>query len=64
MNWRRPHPGFPDPVAGTDVHPRFERRAVVAWLLAHDKIGVPTGPTIASLVLAGSGGRRASVPPR
>ncbi|MGW6842104.1 hypothetical protein [Streptomyces sp. NPDC054958] len=56
VNWRRRHPDFPDPMAGTDVHPQFDRRAVVAWLLAHDKIGVPTGPTIAALVLAGAGG--------
>ncbi|WP_327364691.1 hypothetical protein [Streptomyces sp. NBC_01296] len=55
VNWRRRHPDFPDPVAGTDVHPQFERRAVVVWLLAHDKIEVPTGPTVASLVLAGPG---------
>ncbi|MFD3472262.1 hypothetical protein ACFWWM_39295 [Streptomyces sp. NPDC058682] len=54
--WRRRHDDFPDPVAGTDVHPQFDCRAVVAWLLAHDKIGVPTGPTIATLVLAGAGG--------
>ncbi|MGW6950188.1 hypothetical protein ACWGHD_25130 [Streptomyces xanthophaeus] len=45
-----------DPVAGTDVHPQFDRCQVAAWLLAHDKIGVPTGPTIASLVLAGPKG--------
>ncbi|UUU44926.1 hypothetical protein [Streptomyces sp. NBC_00162] len=38
------------------MHPQFDRRAVVAWLLAHDKIDVPTGPTIASLVLAGPKG--------
>nr|WSW49864.1 hypothetical protein OG296_43395 [Streptomyces sp. NBC_01001] len=56
VNWRRRSPDFPTPVAGTDVHPQFERRAVVAWLLAHDKIEVPTGPTVASLVLAGAGG--------
>ncbi|WP_328765454.1 hypothetical protein [Streptomyces sp. NBC_00272] len=56
VNWRRRYPDFPDPVAGTDVHPQFDRREVVAWLLAHDKIEVPTGPTIASLVLAGSHG--------
>lgn len=56
VNWRRRHPDFPTPVAGTDVHPQFERRQVVAWLLAHDKIEVPTGPTIASLVLAGAHG--------
>ncbi|MFG2298375.1 hypothetical protein [Streptomyces sp. NPDC048603] len=54
--WRRRHPDLPDPVAGTDVHPQFDCCAVVAWLLAHDKIGVPVGPTIASLVPAGSGG--------
>ncbi|MFE2142715.1 hypothetical protein ACFXA3_13380 [Streptomyces sp. NPDC059456] len=54
--WRRRHPDFPDPVAGTDVHPQFDCGAVVAWLLAHDKIGVPTGPTVASLVLTGPGG--------
>ncbi|MFC9825227.1 hypothetical protein ACFWG6_29035 [Streptomyces erythrochromogenes] len=60
VNWRRRHPDFPDPVAGTDVHPQFDRRAVVAWLLAHDKIEVPTGPTIATLVLAGVGAGGAS----
>ncbi|KPI02423.1 hypothetical protein OV450_4673 [Actinobacteria bacterium OV450] len=54
--WRRRHPDFPDPVAGTDVHPQFDCGAVVAWLLAHDKIEVPVGPTVASLVLAGAHG--------
>ncbi|WP_329202681.1 MULTISPECIES: hypothetical protein [unclassified Streptomyces] len=54
--WRRRSPDFPDPVAGTDVHPQFDRHAVVAWLLTHDKIGIPTGPTVASLVLAGPNG--------
>ncbi|MFF3431398.1 hypothetical protein [Streptomyces sp. NPDC002602] len=52
---RRRHPDFPDPAAGTDVRLRFDRRVVVAWLLAHNKIEVPTGPTIATLVLAGAG---------
>ncbi|MFF1343209.1 hypothetical protein ACFVYT_36065 [Streptomyces sp. NPDC058290] len=28
----------------------------VAWLLAHDKIEIPVGPTVASLVLAGPEG--------
>ncbi|MEU6896200.1 hypothetical protein ABZ934_31545 [Streptomyces sp. NPDC046557] len=56
VNWRRRHDDFPDPVAGTDVHPQFDRHAVVAWLLAHDKIEIPTGPTVASLVLAGPEG--------
>ncbi|MGW7099678.1 hypothetical protein [Streptomyces sp. NPDC054838] len=56
VNWRRRHDDFPDPVAGTDVHPQFDRSQVVTWLLAHDKIGIPTGPTVASLVLAGPDG--------
>ncbi|MFH7599790.1 hypothetical protein WDV06_32525 [Streptomyces racemochromogenes] len=56
VNWRRRHDDFPTPVAGTDVHPQFDSRAVVAWLLAHDKIEVPTGPTVAYLTLAGPGG--------
>ncbi|MFC8796053.1 hypothetical protein [Streptomyces cinereoruber] len=33
---------LPGPVAGTDTDPRFERSVMVAWLLAHDKIGVPS----------------------
>ncbi|MFK0258431.1 hypothetical protein [Streptomyces sp. NPDC090445] len=56
--WRRRHPDFPGSVAGTVVRPQFDRGAVVAWLLAHDKIEVPTGPTVALLVLAGSHGAR------
>ncbi|WP_206308893.1 hypothetical protein [Streptomyces sp. A1136] len=56
VNWRRRHGDFPEPVAGTDVRPQFDRPQVVAWLLAHDKIGIPTGPTVAPLVLAGTGG--------
>ncbi|MFC7979751.1 hypothetical protein ACFUT3_31520 [Streptomyces cinereoruber] len=50
-NWRRRHDYFPAPVAGTDVYPRFARPAVVAWLLAHDKIAVPTGVPSATLTL-------------
>lgn len=53
--WRRRLPGFPDPVAGTDVHPRFDRRAVDAWLLAHDKLTVPHTLTTAVLSAAGPG---------
>ncbi|WP_191878505.1 MULTISPECIES: hypothetical protein [Streptomyces] len=41
---------------------QFDPRQVVAWLLAHDKIGVPTGPTVASLVLADLKGGYAPVP--
>ncbi|MGW0394021.1 hypothetical protein ACWDYJ_24665 [Streptomyces sp. NPDC003042] len=29
------------------MHPRFDRRAVVAWLLAHDKIKAPMGVPVA-----------------
>ncbi|MFD5880104.1 hypothetical protein [Streptomyces yangpuensis] len=59
-SWRRRHDDFPDSVAGTSVHPQFDRAAVVAWLLAHDKIEVPAGPTLATLVLAGVGAGGAS----
>ncbi|WP_432089584.1 hypothetical protein [Streptomyces sp. bgisy095] len=59
QNWRRRHDDFPDPVAGTDVHPRFARSAVVSWLLAHDKIGVPAGMPSATLtVRSGAAGER------
>lgn len=51
QNWRRRHHDFPASVAGTDVHPRFDRSAVVAWLLAHDKIMVPTGMPSATLTV-------------
>ncbi|MFD3809298.1 hypothetical protein ACFWTC_38560 [Streptomyces sp. NPDC058619] len=57
MNWRRRHADFPGPAGGTEVHPQFDRPAVVAWLLAHDKIGVPVGMPSASLVVAGAGRR-------
>lgn len=55
--WCRWHPDFPAPVDGTDVHPQFDRAAVVAWLLAHDKIEVPVAMPSASLVVVGAGGR-------
>ncbi|WP_329202722.1 MULTISPECIES: hypothetical protein [unclassified Streptomyces] len=57
VNWCRWHPDFPAPVDGTDVHPQFDRAAVVAWLLAHDKIEVPVAMPSASLVVVGAGGR-------
>ncbi|MFD7261664.1 hypothetical protein [Streptomyces sp. NPDC059874] len=56
VNWRRRHPDFPAPTAGTDVHPEFDRAAVVAWLLAHDKITLPAGAGTASLLVRGTGG--------
>ncbi|MFB6808517.1 hypothetical protein [Streptomyces sp. NPDC056387] len=43
VNWHRRHPDLPDAVAGTDVHPQFDCGAVVAWLLAHDKMAYPRG---------------------
>ncbi|MFC8014886.1 helix-turn-helix domain-containing protein [Streptomyces cinereoruber] len=59
VNWRRRHDDFPAPAAGTDVHPRFERSAVVAWLLAHGKIPVPAGVPSAALTLwSGDTGER------
>ncbi|MET9694836.1 hypothetical protein ABZY81_41710 [Streptomyces sp. NPDC006514] len=58
--WRRRHADFPAPVGGTDVHPQFDRPAIVVWLLAHDKIGVPVGMPAASLVVHRGAGRPAS----
>ncbi|MFD4135285.1 hypothetical protein [Streptomyces goshikiensis] len=55
--WRYRHADFPAPAGGTDVHPQFDRAAVVAWLLAYAKIGVPVGMPSASLVVVGAGGR-------
>ncbi|OEJ30028.1 hypothetical protein BGK67_00260 [Streptomyces subrutilus] len=57
MNRRRRHAGFTGLVGSTEVHPQFDRRAVVAWLLAHDKIEVPIGMPSASLVVVGTGRR-------
>ncbi|KIF05155.1 hypothetical protein PL81_14700, partial [Streptomyces sp. RSD-27] len=55
--WRRRHDDFPEALAGTEgVHPLFDRRQVAAWVLAHGKIEVPAGPTVAHLTLAGLGG--------
>ncbi|MEJ8642153.1 hypothetical protein WKI68_13050 [Streptomyces sp. MS1.HAVA.3] len=55
-NWRRRHPDFPPPVGGTETSPEFGRSAVVAWLLGHGKIAVPTEAPSAALVVAGAGG--------
>lgn len=57
VNWRRRHADFPAPAGSTDVHPQFDRAAIVAWLLAHDKIAVPVAMPSASLVLAGAARR-------
>ncbi|MGW4855351.1 hypothetical protein ACWEPZ_29415 [Streptomyces sp. NPDC004288] len=51
VNWRRRHVDFPTAAAGTDVHPEFDRRQVVAWLLAHDKIAVPTAVPAATFTV-------------
>ncbi|MFI1712674.1 hypothetical protein [Streptomyces litmocidini] len=60
VNWRRRHPDFPVPEAGTAVHPEFDRRAVVAWLLDHDKIAVPTGVPAATFTVRPSLGTGAA----
>ncbi|MFI1152557.1 hypothetical protein [Streptomyces sp. NPDC020817] len=41
--WRRRHTDFPGRVGRSERHPEFDRPAVVAWLLTHGKIAVPTG---------------------
>ncbi|RSS08730.1 hypothetical protein EF915_34340 [Streptomyces sp. WAC08401] len=51
-NWRRRHPDFPAPAGGTATHSEFARLAAVAWLLAHDKITVPSGVPSARLCCA------------
>ncbi|MET9607081.1 hypothetical protein ABZZ17_18685 [Streptomyces sp. NPDC006512] len=56
VQWRRRHDDFPAPVGGSDVHPEFDRTAVIAWLLAHGKIEVPTRTPKASLLMNRSGG--------
>ncbi|KOU80041.1 hypothetical protein ADK61_09595, partial [Streptomyces sp. XY66] len=40
------------------MHPQFDRAAVVAWLLAHDQIGVPVAIPAAPLVVHGGAERR------
>ncbi|MFC8177015.1 helix-turn-helix transcriptional regulator [Streptomyces sp. NPDC057325] len=58
-NWRCRHDDFPAPIAGTDVDPRFARPAVVAWLLAHDKIAIPAGMPASTLTArSGAAGER------
>ncbi|MFE5594226.1 hypothetical protein [Streptomyces sp. NPDC056549] len=57
VDWRRSHADFPAP---TDVHPEFDRRAVVAWLLAHDKIAVPSGVPAATLTVGPSAAQAAA----
>lgn len=51
VHWRR-HPGFPAPTGGTDIHPGFDHRAVVEWLLGHGGIVVPTGVPSATRTLS------------
>jgi hypothetical protein len=36
-NWRKRHPGFPQPVGGSPASPTFDRAEVVAWLKATGK---------------------------
>ncbi|MET9887185.1 hypothetical protein ABZZ20_29425 [Streptomyces sp. NPDC006430] len=56
VNWRRRHSDFPAPVGGTDIHPEFDRSAVAAWLLDHDKIETPSQIPPAMLLLDGAEG--------
>ncbi|MEU8779942.1 hypothetical protein [Streptomyces sp. NPDC048606] len=43
--WRRRHPDFPPPAAGSRAPaPVFDRGAVGRWLLAHGKVHVAQGP--------------------
>ncbi|MFJ6354809.1 hypothetical protein ACIQKB_35800 [Streptomyces sp. NPDC092046] len=56
VNWRRRHSDFPAPVGGTDIHPEFDRSAVAAWLLDHDKIEIPSQIPPAMLLLDGPEG--------
>ncbi|MCF3181404.1 hypothetical protein IPZ70_15860 [Streptomyces polychromogenes] len=57
QSWRRRYADFPAPAGGAEVHPQFDRAAVVAWLLAYDKIGVPIGMPSASLTVVSPGRR-------
>ncbi|MFE4660926.1 hypothetical protein ACFRFJ_30070 [Streptomyces hydrogenans] len=59
VNWRRRHADFPAPAGGSATHPTFARAAVVAWLLAHDKIAIPSTLASATLHLRPTG-----APPR
>ncbi|WP_199829371.1 hypothetical protein [Streptomyces sp. WM6368] len=56
VNWRWRHADFPAPVGGTDIHPGFDRSAVAAWLLAHDKIEILSQIPSATLLLRGGEG--------
>ncbi|MFE0865807.1 hypothetical protein [Streptomyces rochei] len=47
-----PTPRLPAPAGGTATHSEFDRPAAVAWLLAHDKITVPSGVPSARLCCA------------
>ncbi|WP_419096185.1 hypothetical protein [Streptomyces sp. B6(2022)] len=51
VNWRRRHPDFPTPAGGSDVHLEFALGDVVAWLLAHDKIAIPSRVPAATLTV-------------
>ncbi|MEU9181848.1 hypothetical protein AB0C90_34440 [Streptomyces sp. NPDC048550] len=55
-NWRRRYDDFPAPAGGTATSPEFDRAKVVAWLLAHGKIAIPTEAPSAALVVTGAGG--------
>ncbi|WP_329274036.1 hypothetical protein [Streptomyces sp. NBC_00691] len=60
VNWRRRHPDFPAPAGGSETHPEFALGDVVAWLLAHDKIAVPSSVPAATLTVRPSLGAGAA----
>lgn len=37
-NWRRRHPDFPSPMAGTAASPQFSLDEVAAWLREHGRV--------------------------
>ncbi|MFJ2060656.1 hypothetical protein ACIOMM_32665 [Streptomyces sp. NPDC087908] len=53
-NWRRRHPDFLAPAGGSETHPEFALGEVVAWLLAHDKIAIPSRVPAATLTVRAS----------
>ncbi|MFK0142452.1 hypothetical protein [Streptomyces murinus] len=53
--WRCRHPDFPAPAGPANAPTVFERGAVVAWLLAHGKITVPTSAPAPARVVRPAG---------
>ncbi len=60
-SWRRSLHALPAPAGGTQASPVFDRRAVVAWLLEHGKLHIPTTPPAATVRARSAGGRTPTV---